>query len=132
MRFLFCSMSCIEVYCLTSKYLRIFQLSFHYRFLVQFHCGLIIYFVLFLSFKFYADLFYMLAYISCCRIFHMYLRRMHILLLLGGLLCSCVHVYVCVCMPTQSLQSCLILCNPIDSSLLVSSVHWIFPERILE
>ena len=32
----------------------------------------------------------------------------------------------------KSLQSCLTLCNPIDSSPLGSSVHGIFQARVLE
>ena len=39
----------------------------------------------------------------------------------------CVCVCVCVCV-----QSCPTLCNPIDCSPLGSSVHEIFPARILE
>ena len=41
--------------------------------------------------------------------------------------CVCVCVSVCVCA-----QSCLTLCNPIDSSLPGSSVHGIFQAGILE
>ena len=37
---------------------------------------------------------------------------------------------VCVC--AKSLQLCLILCNPMDYSLLGSSVHRILQERIVE
>ena len=37
-----------------------------------------------------------------------------------------------LCMPTQSLQSCPIFGGPRDHSLPGSSVHWIFPTRILE
>ena len=36
------------------------------------------------------------------------------------------------CMHAQSLQSCLILCNPMDCTLPGSSVHGIFQARILE
>ena len=36
------------------------------------------------------------------------------------------------CAPAQSLQSCLILCSPVDSSPLGFSVHGIFQARILE
>ena len=38
------------------------------------------------------------------------------------------HVYVCA----KLLQSCLTLCNPVDCSLLGSSVHGILQARILE
>ena len=37
-----------------------------------------------------------------------------------------------VCTLAESLQSCLTLCNPMDCSLLVSSVHGILQARILE
>ena len=40
----------------------------------------------------------------------------------------CVCVCVCVCVA----QSCLTLCNPMDCSLPVSSVHGILQARILE
>ena len=36
------------------------------------------------------------------------------------------------CMPARSLQLCLTLCDPIDGSLLDSSVHGILQARILE
>ena len=43
------------------------------------------------------------------------------------------HVCVCVCMHTCSVaELCPTLCNPMDSSLPVSSVHGIFQARILE
>ena len=45
------------------------------------------------------------------------------------LLCVCVCVCVCVCSVTQS---CLTLCNPMNRSLSSSTVHGIFPVRILE
>ena len=41
----------------------------------------------------------------------------------------CVCVYVCVCSVTQAY---LTLCNPMDSSVLGSSVNGIFQARILE
>ena len=37
-----------------------------------------------------------------------------------------------VCPLTESLQLCLTLCNPMDCSLLVSSVHGLLQARILE
>ena len=37
-----------------------------------------------------------------------------------------------LCMHAKSLQLCLTLYNPIDCSLLGSSVHWILQARILE
>ena len=37
-----------------------------------------------------------------------------------------------VCTLAESLQSCLTLCDPMDCSLLVSSVHGILQARILE
>ena len=37
-----------------------------------------------------------------------------------------------VCPLAESLQSCLTLCDPMDCSLLVSSVHGILQARILE
>ena len=37
-----------------------------------------------------------------------------------------------MCMHAQSLQSCLILCDPMDCSPPGSSVHGIFQARILE
>ena len=43
-------------------------------------------------------------------------------------MCACVHVYVCVLVT----QSCPTLCNPMDCSLLGSSVHGILQARILE
>ena len=43
--------------------------------------------------------------------------------------CVCVCVWVCVCKVTQS---CLTLCDPMDCSLLGSSVHEILQARILE
>ena len=44
--------------------------------------------------------------------------------------CVCVCVLVCVC--AKLLQLCLTLCNPMDCSLLGSSVHGILQARILE
>ena len=47
----------------------------------------------------------------------------------------CVCVCVCVCMGAHMhvhAQSCLTLCNTMDSSPPASSVHGIFQERILE
>ena len=38
----------------------------------------------------------------------------------------CVYVYVCVCSVTQA---CLTLCNPMDSSLIGSSVNGIFRQE---
>ena len=38
----------------------------------------------------------------------------------------------CLCMRAQSLLSCPTLCNPMDCSLLGSSVHGIFQARMLE
>ena len=35
-------------------------------------------------------------------------------------------------MPAKSLQSCLTLCNPMDSSLPGSSIHGLLQARILE
>ena len=40
------------------------------------------------------------------------------------------HVHVCAL--SQSLQSCLTLCDPMDYRLSGSSVHGILPARILE
>ena len=53
---------------------------------------------------------------------------------------ACVHAQVCVythdcvfmCVCPQSLQSCLILCNPMDCSPPGSSVHGILQAGILE
>ena len=39
---------------------------------------------------------------------------------------------LCACMHAKSLQSCLTLCNPMDCSPLVSSVHEILQARTLE
>ena len=44
--------------------------------------------------------------------------------------CTCVFLEVDV--HAKSLQSCLTLCNPMDSSLPDSSVHGILQARILE
>ena len=41
--------------------------------------------------------------------------------------CTCVCVCVCICV--LLIQSCLILCNPMDCSLPVSSVHGILPSK---
>ena len=49
----------------------------------------------------------------------------------GPSLTVCVCVCVCVCARTRA-QSCLTLCNPMDSSLPASSVHGILQARILE
>ena len=52
--------------------------------------------------------------------------------------CICVCIFVCTCCLTIYIswcsvaQSCPTLCNPIDYSLLGSSVHWILQGRILE
>ena len=44
-----------------------------------------------------------------------------------------VNIYAtCVCMCDKSLQLCLTLCDPMDSSLSGSSVHGILQARILE
>ena len=42
-----------------------------------------------------------------------------------------VCIYICVCVYTQLLQSCPILCDPVDCSLPSSSVHGILQARIL-
>ena len=45
------------------------------------------------------------------------------------------HMYVCVCVCVcvcSVSQSCLTFCDPMDCSSLVSSVHVILQERILE
>ena len=59
------------------------------------------------------------------------LNSSHLLLpLLCSQVCSlCLHLY---CVHAKSLQKCLTLCNPIDSSLPGSSVHGISQARILE
>ena len=44
---------------------------------------------------------------------------------------ECVSVCVCACM-CQSLQLCLIFCNPMDCRLSGSFIHGILQERILE
>ena len=44
----------------------------------------------------------------------------------------CVYVCACVCVHAKSLQSCLILCNPMDRSLPGFSVLGIFHARTLE
>ena len=44
----------------------------------------------------------------------------------------CICVCVCVCACAKLLQSCLILCYPIDCSLPGCSVHGILQPRILE
>ena len=41
----------------------------------------------------------------------------------------CIYLYMCMCLVAQS---CLTLCDPLDSSLSGSSVHGIFQTRILE
>ena len=41
-------------------------------------------------------------------------------------------MYVCVCVCSQLLQSCLTLCEPMDCSPPGSSVHGILQARILE
>ena len=46
--------------------------------------------------------------------------------------CLCVCVSVCLCACAKLLQSCSTLCNPMDSSPPVSSVHGILQARILE
>ena len=46
--------------------------------------------------------------------------------------CVCDTIYLYACLPTQSLQSCPILCNPMGCSLAGSSVHGILQARILE
>ena len=43
-----------------------------------------------------------------------------------------VRVCVCACTHAKLLQSCSTLCNPMDCSPLVSSVHGILQARILE
>ena len=46
---------------------------------------------------------------------------------------QCYYYYMlCVCMCAKLLRSCLIICDPRDCSLLVSSVHGILQTRILE
>ena len=51
-------------------------------------------------------------------------------LVLGVHVLSCVRLVPCVCVLLA--QSCLILCNPMDSSPPGSSVHGIFQARMLE
>ena len=49
-------------------------------------------------------------------------------------LCVCVYTHVCVhmCVCANLLQSCPTLCDPVDYSLPVSSVHGILQVRILK
>ena len=47
-----------------------------------------------------------------------------------NLTCKNKHIYLYV--DVKSLQSCPVLWDPINSSLIGSSVHWIFQARILE
>ena len=50
-------------------------------------------------------------------------------------MCTCLQKiwsYVCTCVHSKLLQSCPTLCNPMDCSLLGSSVHGILQSRILE
>ena len=54
-----------------------------------------------------------------------YLNTLH-------LLRSCLKSLCAACMHTKSLQLCLTLCNPMDHSLLGSSVHGILQARLLE
>ena len=42
------------------------------------------------------------------------------------------HMIWLICMHAKSRQSCLTLCDPMDSSLPGSSVHGILQARILE
>ena len=49
-----------------------------------------------------------------------------------NIICVCVCVCVCVCAHAKLLQSCLTLCDPIDSSLPGCSVQGILQARILE
>ena len=46
--------------------------------------------------------------------------------------CVCVCVYVCACVHPQSLQPCLTLWDPCTVTPPGSSVHEIFPARVLE
>ena len=46
-----------------------------------------------------------------------------------GCVCVCVCVCACLCAPTKSPQSCPTLCNPMDYSHPVSSVHGDSPGR---
>ena len=57
-----------------------------------------------------------------------HLRYLNILRLLR----SCLKFLRAVCMHTKSLRLCPTLCNPMDHSLLGSSVHGILQARILE
>ena len=47
-------------------------------------------------------------------------------------LCVCARMCtrLCICMHAKSLQSCLTLCDPMDCSLLGSSVHGDSPGKI--
>ena len=45
--------------------------------------------------------------------------------LLSLYICVCVCVYVCVCV-CVCMQSCLVLWDPVDSSLPGSYIHWVF------
>ena len=45
---------------------------------------------------------------------------------------TCLNVVAATAAAAKSLQSCLTLCDPIDSSPPGSSVHGIFQARILE
>ena len=51
---------------------------------------------------------------------------------LNFMLYRCVCVCMCVCVCAKSLQSYLILCDPMDCSPLGSSVHGISQARTLE
>ena len=43
-----------------------------------------------------------------------------------------IHIYMCVCVKVLAVQLCLTLCDPMDSSLLGSSVHGILQARRLK
>ena len=45
--------------------------------------------------------------------------------------CMCVCVYVCVCVCVLVTQSHLTLCNPMNCSLVGSSVYGILQARVL-
>ena len=49
----------------------------------------------------------------------------------ASLVCQII-TFICTCVYAKSLQSCLILCDPMDSSRPGSSVHGILQARILE
>ena len=71
---------------------------------------------------------------SLCIFTCAFIYKIYIYVYMCACICLCIYItymYICI-WRSEVTQSCLTLCDPIDCSLLCSSVHGIFQGRVLE